>query len=228
MIFEHSVGSCNSSSISHNFGLSVCLPATSFIEELCCLQCIYVVSINVAQIIRSFCSHIMQFQLQQQFYGSQYQSVCLSATSFMEVLCCYQCIIVVTVIVVCNIKNILLSYFQMQQWLLSRHVSLSVGRSGCLSACQQRVLQKCYAVGSVCMLLVLLQLRLLDHSVISVVSCDSSSVTRNVGLSVCLLATSFIEVFCCCRCMNVVTVVVVYDIRTFCCHILHLKLRQQL
>ena len=172
MIFEHSVGSCNSSSISHNLGLSVCLPATSFIEELCCLQCIYVVSINVAQIIRSFCSHIMQFQLQQQFYGSQYQSVCLSATSFMEVLCCYQCIIVVTVIVVCNIKNILLSYFAIL---------------AAITALQAQCLLVCLSV----------------HN-------------------------EFMEVLCCYKWIIVVTVVVVYDIRTFCCNILHFQTKQQL
>ena len=71
---------------------------------------------------------------------------------------------------------------------------------------------------------------LCNHFVIF--SYDSSPISRNVGLSVCrsvgLPATSFIEVLCCCQCMNVVTVVVVYDIRTFCCHILHFKLRQQL
>ena len=41
--------------------LSICLPATSFIEVLCSWYCIYVASIIVAQIIRSFCSHILQF-----------------------------------------------------------------------------------------------------------------------------------------------------------------------
>ena len=78
--FEHSVVSWDSSSSSCNVGLSicwsVCLPATSFIEVLCCWQCMYVVSIIVAQIIRSFHSHILQFQLRQQFYMSQCQSVC--------------------------------------------------------------------------------------------------------------------------------------------------------
>ena len=49
----------------------------------------------------------------------------------------------------------------------------------------------------------------------TVFSCDSSSISRNVGRSVCLPATSFIEVLCCCQCLNVVTVVVVYDIRAF-------------
>ena len=35
-------------------------------------------------------------------------------------------------------------------------------------------------------------------------------------------------VSCCCQCINIVTVVIVYNIRTFHCHILHFKLRQQL
>ena len=47
----------------------------------------------------------------------------------------------------------------------------------------------------------------------NIFSCDSSSISRNVGLSVGLPATRFIEVLCCCQCMNVVTVVVVYDIK---------------
>ena len=80
-----SFSSCDSSSISRNVGLPVCLsvcrsvrPQFVFIEVLCCWQCIYCVSIIVAQIIRSFCSHILQFQLRQQLYRSQCQSVCLS------------------------------------------------------------------------------------------------------------------------------------------------------
>ena len=109
-------------------------------------------------------------------------------------------------------------------------VCLSVGLSVCRSVCQQRVLQKCYVLGIVYMLLVLLQLRLLDHSVVIFCnfSCYSSSISCNVGQSVCLSATSFMEVLCCYQCIIVVTVFVVYDIRTFCCNILHFQMQQQL
>ena len=47
------------------------------------------------------------------------------------------------------------------------------------------------------------------------------SVSRSIGLSVDLSATSFMEVLCCYKCIIVVTVVVVYDSIIFCCHILH-------
>ena len=94
--------------------------------------------------------------------------------------------------------------------LVCRSVCLSVGlsvrRSVGPSVCQQRVLQKCFAVGSAYMLLVSLQLSLLTHS--AVIFC-------NVSRSVCLSATSFMEVLCCCQRINVATVVVVCDIRTF-------------
>ena len=70
-----------------------------------------------------------------------------------------------------------------------RSVGLSVGRSVCRSVGRpQRVLQKCYAVVSVFMLFLLLQLRLLQHSVVIFCiffSCDSSSIGHNVSLSVC-------------------------------------------
>ena len=80
------------------------------------------------------------------------------------------------------------------------------------------------------LLVVYLQLSLLDHSVVIFCnfSCDSSSIGYNVSWSVCLSATSFMELICCYQCIMVVTVVVVYDIKTFCCHILHFQLQQQL
>ena len=53
---------------------------------------------------------------------------------------------------------------------------------------------------------------------LNILSCDSSSISRNVSRSVRLFATSFMEVLCCYKCIIVVTVVVVYDIRTICCH----------
>ena len=56
---------------------------------------------------------------------------------------------------------------------------------------------------------------------LSVFSCNSSSIGPNVSLSVCLLATSFMEVLCCCQCTIVVTAVVVYNISTLWCHTLH-------
>ena len=40
-------------------------------------------------------------------------------------------------------------------------------------------------------------------------------VIMSVGLSVCRSATSFMEVLYCCKCINVVTVVVVYNIINF-------------
>ena len=119
--------------------------------------------------------------------------------------------------------------FQLRQQLYKLQclsVGLSISLSVGLSVYQQRVLYKRYAVGSVYMLLSLLQLRLLDHSVVILcnLSCDSSSIGCNVSWFVCLSATSFMEVLCCYQCIIVVTVVVVYDIRTFCRHILHFKL----
>ena len=120
-----------------------------------------------------------------------------------------------------------LSFFQLRQQLYKsqcRSVGRSVGLSVGLFVCQQRVLQKCYAVGSVYMLLVLLQFRILDHSVVIYCnfSCDSSSIDRNVSWSVCLSATSFIEVLCYYQYIIVLAVFVVYDIKIFC------QLRQQL
>ena len=46
-------------------------------------------------------------------------------------------------------------------------------------------------------------------------SCNSSSIGHNVGLSVCRSAMSFMEVLRCCKCINVVIVVVVYNTITF-------------
>ena len=56
--------------------------------------------------------------------------------------------------------NIVFPYFQLRQQLYK-----SQCWSVCRSVCQQRVLQKCYAFGNVYMLLLLLQLRISDHSV---------------------------------------------------------------
>ena len=56
-------------------------------------------------------------------------------------------------------------------------------------------------------------------------SFDYSYKGSNVGLSVCLSATSFMEVSCCCYCIIVVTFVVVYNVRTFCFQILYFKLQ---
>ena len=97
----------------------------------------------------------------------------------------------------------------------SSSISNNVGLSVCLSLGPQRVLQKCYAVGSVYMLLVLLQFRLLDHSVVIYCnfSCDSSSISHNVSRSVCLSAPTFMEVLCCYQRIIVVSVVVVLCIR---------------
>ena len=107
----------------------VCLSvdATSFIEVLCSWYCIYVASIIVAQIIRSFCSHILQFQLLQQLYKSQCQSVCLSVRnkfygSVMLLLvhnCCYCC---------CSLLylNILMSYFAFLGAIAALKVTMSV------------------------------------------------------------------------------------------------------
>ena len=83
-------------------------------------------------------------------------SVDLSATSFMEILCCCQCINVVTVVVDYDIRT-----FYLRQQLYKPQCR-SVGQL----VCPQRVLQKCYAVGSVYMLSLLLQLRLLDHFIV--------------------------------------------------------------
>ena len=48
-------------------------------------------------------------------------------------------------------------------------------------------------------------------------------------LSVCRsVLNEFMEVLCCFQCTNVVTVIVVYSIRTFYSHILHFQLRQHL
>ena len=58
----------------------------------------------------------------------------------------------------------------------------------------------------------------------SIFSCDSSSISHNVGLSVCMPETSSMEVICYCQCsIIVITVVVVYNIRAFCHHILHVS-----
>ena len=55
--YKRSLFSCECSSISRNVGLS----ATSFIALLCLWYCIYVVTLIVALIIRSFCSYILHF-----------------------------------------------------------------------------------------------------------------------------------------------------------------------
>ena len=76
-----------------------------------------------------------------------------------------------------------------QQQQLYNSQCQSVCRSVCQSVClPATILQKCYAVGSVYMFLVLLQLRLLDKFVVIFCnfSCDSSSIGRNVSRSVCL------------------------------------------
>ena len=98
-------------SVCRSVGLSVCLSVglspTSFMEVLCCCQCIYVVSIVVAQIIRIFCCHILH-QLRQQLYKSQCRSVpnefYRSVMLLLVYICCYY---------YCSLdyKNILLSYF---------------------------------------------------------------------------------------------------------------------
>ena len=59
-------------------------------------------------------------------------------------------------------------------------------------------------------------------------SYECSSIGHNVSMSVCMSATSFMEVLCCCECMIVVTIVVLYIYRIFCCYVLHFKLQQQL
>ena len=71
-----------------------------------------------------------------------------------------------------------------QQQQLYNSQCQSVCRSVCLPA---TILQKCYAIGSVYVLLLLLQDSLLDHSVVifCTFSCDSSSIGRNVSRSVC-------------------------------------------
>ena len=106
------------SSVSGNVGLSVCLSATSFIEVLCCWQCIYVVSIIVAQIIRSLCSHFLQFQLRQQLYRSQCRSVCRSVRNefyrsvmlLVVYICCQQCIVQQYSSVQCILQQCLVVY----------------------------------------------------------------------------------------------------------------------
>ena len=111
--------------------LSICLPATSFIEVLCSWYCIYVVSIIVAQIIRSFCSHILQFQMLQQLQKSQCLSVCLSVRSkFYGSVMLF--IIVVTVVVVYDIRTFCCHIISCDSSSISRNVCQSV----CLSVYQ--------------------------------------------------------------------------------------------
>ena len=89
--------------------------------------------------------------------------------------------------------------------------SMSFSLSVCLSVwrlvCPQRLLQQCYVVGCVYKLLLLLQLRLLDHSVVmfSIFSCDSNSIGQNVSLSVrnkfygsVMLSLLYDCCYCCC------------------------------
>ena len=105
---------------------------------------------------------------------------------------------------------------------IGHNVSLSV----CLSAtCFIEVL-----CCSVRLLLLLLQLIIFEHSVgyilhcafiFCILSCECSSRGHNISLSVCLSATSSMEVLCFCLCSIVVTVVVVYNISTLCCYIFH-------
>ena len=106
--------------------------------------------------------------------------------------------------------NIVFPYFQLRQQLYK-----SQCWSVCRSVCQQRVLQKCYAVGSVFILLVLLKLRLVDHSVVIFCnfSCNSSSICRNVSRFVCLSTTSVILllVYDCCFCCLVYNISICYS-----------------
>ena len=134
-----SVGRSVRLSVRRSACLSVSRSApTSFMEVLCCCQCIYVVSIVVAQIIRTFCCHILH-QLQQQLYKSQCRSVCvlvgLSATSLIEVLCCWQCIYVVgsvyMVLLILKLRFLaaIAALYMSQCRSVCRSVGLSVGRS---------------------------------------------------------------------------------------------------
>ena len=152
--FRIFIFSCDSSSISHNVGRSVC-PSVGL--SVCLSVCRSVGPQRVLQQCYALNSVFMLFLV---LYFR-------TLKHFVDIFCIFSC----------------------DSSSISRNVGRSVGRSVGQSVCQQRVLQKCYAVGSVYMLLVLLQLRLLDHSLVifSILAAIAAlQAEMSVGLSVCL------------------------------------------
>ena len=177
------VFSCDSSSISHNVGLSVCL---SVCRSVCGQRVLLMHSGLVSALLLQLLLCLILLVLQIYFQ--------LQMTSISNIVSQSECQfrVLVVCLCVCNEfhRYIMLLFFSCDSSSISHTVCLVVCLlvcwSVCLSVCPQRVLQQCYTVGSVYVLLILLLLRLLDHSVVifCIFSCDSSSMGHNVSLSV--------------------------------------------
>ena len=226
--------SCDSSSIGRNVGLSVgrsvgrsvcrsvcrsvgrSVPNEFYrsvmllVVYICCQQCI-VQQYSSVQCILQQCLVVYSIVVQQQYSGIVYSIVV------------QQCLIV-------QYSSIVMYSIVVQQCTVYCIVVYSIAVYSVQYSSIVVVQQCIVVVSSVYMLLLSLQLRfqiiLFCIVVVKIIrtfcchilhffSCDSSSIGHNVSLSVCLSAMSFMEVLCCCWCINIVTVVVVYDIRTF-------------